>query len=162
MTGNSKVGFAMMSAVLTAILCGGCAGVGRSGPAQTVPPGGSYGITMLDGLLVLTRPGSAAGAAVVGVTSVDDRGCWSLEVPGNPTYSVVWPAFTKWDGTDHRAVRLVTGTVIRSGEYLKGGGGYTDDVQRSTRNIDPAVTCLGNSSITYVALGDPAQITSHP
>jgi hypothetical protein len=116
---------------------------------------------MLDGLLVVTSS-SGSTAAVEGVTSVDDRGCWTVEIPGYKTYSVVWPAFTRWDGTDHRAVRLVTGTVIRSGEYLKGAGGYTEDVQRSTRNIDPAVTCLGVGSITYVALGDPGNISSHP
>ena len=160
MTGKSKVGVAMMCAVLTAILGGGCAGDGGNVPTKTAP-GGSYGITMLDGLLVVTSS-SGSMAHVEGVTSVDDRGCWSLKIPGYKAFSVVWPAFTRWDGTDHRAVRLVTGTVIRSGEFLKGGGGLTEDVQRSARNIDPAVTCLGDGSITYVALGDPAQITSHP
>ena len=160
MTGNSKVGVAMMSAVMTAILCGGCAGNGGNVPTKTAPDG-SYGITMLDGFLVVTSS-SGATAAVEGVTSVDERGCWTLDIPGYKTFSVVWPAFTRWDGTDHRAVRLVTGTVIRSGDYLKGGGGLTEDVPRSTLNIDPAVTCLRNGSISYVGLGDPAQISSHP
>ena len=160
MTGSSKVGVAMMSAVLTAILCGGCAGNRGIGPTKTAP-GGSYGITMLDGFLVVTSS-SGATAAVEGVTSVDERGCWTLDIPGYKTFSVVWPAFTRWDGTDHRAVRLVTGTVIRSGDYLKGGGGLTEDVPRSTLNIDPAVTCLRNGSISYVGLGDPAQISSRP
>lgn len=161
MTGNSKAGAAMAGAVLTAILCSACAGVGSSIPTKTAPPGGSYGITMVDGLVAVTTS-SGATAAVEGVTSVDERGCWTLKIPGYKTFSVVWPAFTRWDGTDHRAVRLVTGTVIRSGEYLKGGGGLTEDVQRSTLNIDPVVTCLGNGSVTYFALGDPAQISSHP
>lgn len=161
MTGKSKVGVEMICAVLTAILCGGCAGNGSNVPTKTVRPGGSYGTTVVDGLVVLTRS-AGSSAAVEGITSVDERGCWSLKIPGYKTFSVVWPAFTKWEGTDHRAVLLVTGTVIRSGEYLKGGGGLTEDVQRSTLSIDPAVTCLGGGSISYVALGQPAGISSHP
>lgn len=148
--GNFTTRRAMAVAVVCLGLCSGCKSAVSS----------QYGITQVDGLGVVAASRSSDGAAVQGVTTVDDRGCWTLVIRGYKAFPVVWPADSTWDGTDHRAVRLATGTVIHSGETLVGGGGFTEGVPRSTRSIDPSVTCLGQGSLTYLTLGDPAQITS--
>jgi len=157
MAGNSVR--AAIAVATSVILCAGCA----AGPSTSASPAASYNITAVDGVTVQgegqQRQGGS-GAAISGVVSVDSSGCWNLQGKTGEAMDLVWPAGTRWVSDAHDAVRLSTGTEVRSGANLEGPGGIAEGEARSTLSVSPDVTCLGTDTVTFVALGNPTQITA--
>lgn len=130
-------------ALLAAVVCA-CSGTGEARIAQ------------VDGVLVLIEPGvnrSAMMAGVSGVVRSDGDGCWSLRDSASAApVTVVWPQGTRKKDGLADSLQLPSGSVVTSGDEIQAGGGWFEQVTRSSIRADPDVGCLTGAVVSYVVI----------
>ena len=143
-------------AVVVAVALWGCSSDGETA-------GGSLsGFSATDGFRVhRSHPGGGLHAIVSGIVEVDlDAGCVWLSESDGARYPVVWPVGTS-ARSDPFGITVGKGQVVRPGDRIKGGGGYTP-ADSATRHLglEPFPTaCVHVGTAAVFNADSPIDIT---
>ncbi|WP_156971239.1 hypothetical protein [Knoellia sinensis] len=101
-------------------------------------------------------------AQVLGILTRNDQGCLVLDQGPPDHVPVVWPEGTvPLLGDDTLdGVRLPSGTEVRVGQSLQGGGGYSTLKDVTLGSGDPAKCGFGEGSGAAMLSSDPVSVST--